>query len=206
MIVVYIHHFISLIILSHSCLAYVFSERTDALYISHAVCALYIYVPFMHLSDHSNAVKLYATRVRVCVCVSRMQGDKVSIIADASSYIKELKQKIAKLSQEMASSSPQHATTGVCQQQRSSSSVSVGVLDKKGRFLVSVFMDESCGPPPAGLLASVLEAFDDIGLTVLEARATCAGSFRLEAVGEVRLRTSTHIITPYPRKRGSTHA
>ncbi|PWZ03901.1 hypothetical protein Zm00014a_009666 [Zea mays] len=84
----------------------------------------------------------------------------------------------------MASSSPQHATTGVCQQQRSSSSVSVGVLDKKGRFLVSVFMDESCGPPPAGLLASVLEAFDDIGLTVLEARATCAGSFRLEAVGE----------------------
>ncbi|ONM62314.1 Putative HLH DNA-binding domain superfamily protein [Zea mays] len=112
-------------------------------------------------------------------------GDKVSIIADASSYIKELKQKIAKLSQEMASSSPQHATTGVCQQQPSSSSVSVGVLlDKKGRFLVSVFMDESCGPPPAGLLASVLEAFDDIGLTVLEARATCAGSFRLEAVGE----------------------
>uniref|UniRef100_A0A804PZ53 Uncharacterized protein n=1 Tax=Zea mays TaxID=4577 RepID=A0A804PZ53_MAIZE len=49
-------------------------------------------------------------------------GDKVSIIADASSYIKELKQKIAKLSQEMASSSPQHATTGVCQQQPSSSS------------------------------------------------------------------------------------
>nr|ACG26015.1 hypothetical protein [Zea mays] len=111
-------------------------------------------------------------------------GDKVSIIADASSYIKELKQKIAKLSQEMASSSPQHATS-VCQQQPSSSSVSVGVLlDKKGRFLVSVFMDESCGPPPAGLLASVLEAFDEIGLTVLEARATCAGSFRLEAVGE----------------------
>lgn len=107
----------------------------------------------------------------------------MSIIADASSYIKELKQKIAKLSQEMTSSSPQHATS-VCQQQPSPSSVSVGVLDKKGRFLVSVFMDESCGPPPAGLLASVLEAFDDIGLTVLEARATCAGSFRLEAVGE----------------------
>lgn len=114
----------------------------------------------------------------------------MSIIADASSYIKELKQKIAKLSQEMTSSSPQHATTGVCQQQPSSSSVSVGVLDKKGRFLVSVFMDESCGPPPAGLLASVLEAFDDIGLTVLEARATCAGSFRLEAVGEVRYATA----------------
>jgi hypothetical protein len=100
-----------------------------------------------------------------------MQGDKMSIIADASSYIKDLQQKIAKLNQEIASA--QHAN--VCQPL-----VSVGVLDKG--FLINVFMDKSC---PPGLLASILEAFDEIGLTVLEARATCAGSFRLEAVGEV---------------------
>ncbi|CAD6334174.1 unnamed protein product [Miscanthus lutarioriparius] len=97
-------------------------------------------------------------------------GDKMSIIADASSYIKDLQQKIAKLNQETASA--QHAN--VCQPL-----VSVGVLDKG--FLINVFMDKSC---PPGLLASILEAFDEIGLTVLEARATCAGSFRLEAVGE----------------------
>ncbi|XP_066368695.1 transcription factor bHLH61-like [Miscanthus floridulus] len=97
-------------------------------------------------------------------------GDKMSIIADASSYIKDLQQKIAKLNQETASA--QYAN--VCQPL-----VSVGVLDKG--FLISVFMDKSC---PPGLLASILEAFDEIGLTVLEARATCAGSFRLEAVGE----------------------
>jgi hypothetical protein len=96
----------------------------------------------------------------------------MSIIADASSYIKDLQQKIAKLNQEIASA--QHAN--VCQPL-----VSVGVLDKG--FLINVFMDKSC---PPGLLASILEAFDEIGLTVLEARATCAGSFRLEAVGEVR--------------------
>ncbi|CAL4892894.1 unnamed protein product [Urochloa decumbens] len=95
--------------------------------------------------------------------------DDMSIISDASSYIKELKQKITKLNQEIASG--QHAK--VCQPL-----VSVEVLENG--FLINVFMDK-CIP---GLLASILEAFDEIGLSVLEARATCTGSFRLQAVGE----------------------
>ena len=107
----------------------------------------------------------------------------MSIIADASSYIKDLQQKIAKLNQETASA--QHAN--VCQPL-----VSVGVLDKG--FLINVFMDKSC---PPGLLASILEAFDEIGLTVLEARATCAGSFRLEAVGEVRTNKLSKCVGSY---------
>ena len=94
----------------------------------------------------------------------------MSIIADASSYIKDLKQKIAKLNQEIASA--QHAN--VCQPL-----VSVEVVENG--FLINVFMDK-CSP---GLLGSILEAFDENGLSVLEARATCAGSFRLQAVGEV---------------------
>ena len=51
-------------------------------------------------------------------------------------------------------------------------------------FLVSVFSDKSC----PGLLVSILEAFDELGLSVLEATASCADdTFRLEAVGgEVR--------------------
>uniref|UniRef100_A0A0A8YTI4 Plant bHLH transcription factor ACT-like domain-containing protein n=1 Tax=Arundo donax TaxID=35708 RepID=A0A0A8YTI4_ARUDO len=92
-------------------------------------------------------------------------GNKMSIITDASTYIKDLKQKIAKLNHEIASA--QHTPL-----------VSVEVQDKG--FLINVFMDKSS----PGLLASVLEAFDELGLTVLEARASCAGSFRLEAVGE----------------------
>ncbi|CAL4900091.1 unnamed protein product [Urochloa decumbens] len=96
--------------------------------------------------------------------------DDMSIISDASSYIKELKQKITKLNQEIASG--QHAK--VCQPL-----VRVEVLENG--FLINVFMDK-CIP---GLLASILEAFDEIGLSVLEARATCTGSFRLQAVGEV---------------------
>ena len=51
-------------------------------------------------------------------------------------------------------------------------------------FLVSVFSDKSS----PGLLVSILEAFDELGLSVLEATASCADdTFRLEAVGgEVR--------------------
>jgi hypothetical protein len=42
-----------------------------------------------------------------------------------------------------------------------------------------VFSDKAC----PGLLVSVLEAFDELGLSVLEATASCSESFRLEAVG-----------------------
>ena len=49
-----------------------------------------------------------------------------------------------------------------------------------GGFLINVFSDKSC----PGLLVSVLEAFDELGLSVLQATASCADdSFRLEAVG-----------------------
>jgi hypothetical protein len=53
-------------------------------------------------------------------------------------------------------------------------------------FVVSVFSDKSC----PGLLVSILEAFDELGLSVLEATASCADTFRLEAVGgEVMIRS-----------------
>lgn len=48
-----------------------------------------------------------------------------------------------------------------------------------GGFLINVFSDKTC----PGLLVSVLEAFDELGLSVLEATASCDDSFRLEAVG-----------------------
>jgi hypothetical protein len=55
--------------------------------------------------------------------------------------------------------------------------VSVEVVEKG--FLISVFTNKNS----PGLIAAILEAFDVLGLTVLEARASCAGSFRLQAVG-----------------------
>ena len=56
--------------------------------------------------------------------------------------------------------------------------VTVETLEKG--FLIKAFSEKSC----PGLLVSFLEAFEDLGLNVLEARVSCEGSFRLQAVGE----------------------
>ncbi|XP_006654271.1 uncharacterized protein LOC102713630 isoform X2 [Oryza brachyantha] len=102
--------------------------------------------------------------------------NKMSIISDASTYIKDLKQKIAALNKELACAAQ---NANVCEESSSSSPmVRVQVVEKG--FLINVLMDQIC---PAGLLASILEAFDELGLTVLEARASCSSSFRLQAVG-----------------------
>lgn len=46
-------------------------------------------------------------------------------------------------------------------------------------FLINVFSGKSF----PGLLVAILEAFEELGLNVMEARASCADTFRLEAVG-----------------------
>ncbi|XP_028782294.1 uncharacterized protein LOC114738408 isoform X2 [Neltuma alba] len=46
-------------------------------------------------------------------------------------------------------------------------------------FLVDVFAARSC----PGLLVSILEAFEGMGLNVLEARVSCTDTFRFQAVG-----------------------
>lgn len=61
--------------------------------------------------------------------------------------------------------------------------VTVETLEKG--FLINVFSEKSC----PGLLVSVLEAFEDLGLNVLEARVSCAESFRLQAVGGEVIKT-----------------
>uniref|UniRef100_A0ACD5YYS2 Uncharacterized protein n=1 Tax=Avena sativa TaxID=4498 RepID=A0ACD5YYS2_AVESA len=97
-----------------------------------------------------------------------------SIIMDASEYIKELKQKVARLNQEIARG--EEATTN-SHKENSFPTVSVETLGHG--FLVNVSSDKSC---PA-LLVAVLEAFEELGLTVLQATASCADTFRLEAMG-----------------------
>lgn len=61
--------------------------------------------------------------------------------------------------------------------------VTVETLEKG--FVINVVSQNSC----PGLLVSILEAFEELGLNVLEARVSCSDSFRLQAVGgEVRSR------------------
>ncbi|KAK4742553.1 hypothetical protein SAY87_000554 [Trapa incisa] len=56
--------------------------------------------------------------------------------------------------------------------------VSVETLDKGG-FRINIHSERDC----PGLLVSVLEAFEGLGLEVSNARVSCEDSFHLEAVG-----------------------
>ncbi|XP_050385889.1 uncharacterized protein LOC126802320 isoform X2 [Argentina anserina] len=96
--------------------------------------------------------------------------NQTSIIVDASKYIEELKQKVERLNQDIANATSSH-------DQNQLPVVTVETLDKG--FLINVFSEKSC----PGLLVSVLEAFEELGLNVLEARVSCEESFRLQAVG-----------------------
>ncbi|KAJ0525648.1 hypothetical protein HanPI659440_Chr09g0331251 [Helianthus annuus] len=97
--------------------------------------------------------------------------EDTSIIVDASKYIKELKQKIDILNQDIARSSSYHNSWPM---------VTVETLEKGMR--VNVYSERSC----PGLLVFVLKVFEDLSLNVLEARVSCTGSFQLEALGVER--------------------
>ncbi|XP_010517470.1 PREDICTED: transcription factor SCREAM2 [Camelina sativa] len=95
-----------------------------------------------------------------------------SIIMDASKYIQTLKQKVERFNEgptaEQSSSEPTDPTTPM---------VTVETLEKG--FMINILS----GKNQPGMLVSVLEAFEDIGLNVLEARVTCTDSFSLHAMG-----------------------
>ncbi|PKI40614.1 transcription factor SCREAM2-like [Punica granatum] len=98
-------------------------------------------------------------------------ANKTSILVDASKYIEELKQKVERLNQDMEEFAESSS------EQSSLPMVTVETLEKG--FLINVFSDKSC----PGLLVSILEAFEELNLNVLEARVSCTESFRLQAVG-----------------------
>ncbi|RZC55838.1 hypothetical protein C5167_014699 [Papaver somniferum] len=133
--------------------------------------------------QHRSAALYEKLQLLRSVTNSRAVND-TSIIIDASNYIKELKGKVERLNQDIASS---QNSTGRCKNRHqqlpvvhttSQSMVTVETLENKG-FLVNMLSQTSC----PGLLVFVLQAFEDLGLNVLEARASCKDTFRLEAVG-----------------------
>ncbi|XP_012483905.1 uncharacterized protein LOC105798400 isoform X2 [Gossypium raimondii] len=96
--------------------------------------------------------------------------NKTTIIVDASKYIEELKQKVERLNQGISAAQTSN-------DQNPLPMVTVETLEKG--FLINVFSEKSC----PGLLVSLLEAFEELGLNILEARVSCTDSFRLQAVG-----------------------
>ncbi|XP_075510298.1 transcription factor bHLH93-like isoform X1 [Primulina tabacum] len=95
-----------------------------------------------------------------------------SIVVDASKYIKMLKERVEKLNKEVA------VLQSSNDQKKSLPSVKVETLEKG--FRIKVFSEKTC----PGLLVAVLEAFEELGLEVLDATVSCAHNFSLEAISE----------------------
>ncbi|KAK2361291.1 hypothetical protein P8452_65056 [Trifolium repens] len=98
--------------------------------------------------------------------------NKASIIVDASKYIQDLKQKVEGLNSELGSI-VESSTLQMDEQPK----VSVKTLEKG--FLINVLIEKN----RPGMLVKILEAFEDLGLDVLDARVSCEDTFQLEAVG-----------------------
>ncbi|RLM69931.1 hypothetical protein C2845_PM17G00470 [Panicum miliaceum] len=112
-------------------------------------------------------------------------ANKTSILVDASKYIKELKNKVEEATAASAVDSSSSSSSGSAM----AATVSVSSVDldnsnstncRRG-FRINVSMERS----RPGLLVSVLEAFEDLGLDVLDADVSCADdtAFRLQALG-----------------------
>ncbi|KAG8377104.1 hypothetical protein BUALT_Bualt09G0133800 [Buddleja alternifolia] len=122
-------------------------------------------------SREKKKAKMYQKLEQLRSATNSTAVNKTSIVVDASRYIEELKGRVEKLNQDIV-------TLQSSSQQNSLPAVNVETLEKG--FLVNVFSDKNC----PGLLLSILEAFEELGLEVLDARVSCSDNFRLEAVGD----------------------
>ncbi|KAK9940935.1 hypothetical protein M0R45_017568 [Rubus argutus] len=95
-----------------------------------------------------------------------------SIILDATKYIQELKQKVVEMNQEIMAGTAQKPFVQLKVEPREE--------DQEG-FEIKMFTERCC----TGLLVFVLEAFEELGLDVLQARISCSNNFLLEAVATI---------------------
>uniref|UniRef100_A0A0E0MIU3 Plant bHLH transcription factor ACT-like domain-containing protein n=1 Tax=Oryza punctata TaxID=4537 RepID=A0A0E0MIU3_ORYPU len=107
-------------------------------------------------------------------------ANETSILVDASKYIKELKDKVSHEPEQLGSPSSSMTVPKV-------SVLSVELEKKRRGFRINVSMEKS----QPELLTSVLEAFEELGLDVLDADVSCANdtAFHLEAIGSSQVCT-----------------
>ncbi|KAK8556500.1 hypothetical protein V6N13_083438 [Hibiscus sabdariffa] len=121
----------------------------------------------MSSRDRKKA-SVYRKLQRLRSVINSPAVNKTSIIVDASRYIEELKEKVEMLNREIGTSTSQNSLP---------MQVTVETLEKG--FLINVFLEKNC----PGLLVSILETFEELGLDVLDARVSCEDNFQLEAIG-----------------------
>ncbi|GKV02227.1 hypothetical protein SLE2022_314800 [Rubroshorea leprosula] len=125
------------------------------------------------MSSSRKRASLYKKLQLLRAATNSTAVSKTSIVVDASRYIEKLKKKVDRLNQEVTgTSSPSSTSENPLPMQ-----VNVETLEKG--FLINVSLEKNC----PGLLISILEAFEDLGLDVLNAKVSCAENFQLEAIG-----------------------
>ncbi|KAM1353368.1 uncharacterized protein LOC126617960 isoform X2 [Malus sylvestris] len=122
-------------------------------------------------SKERKKAALYEKLLQLRAATNSSALNKTSIIVDASKYIEELKRKVDGMRQGVGTSQNSIA-------QNPLPAVTVETLEKG--FQIHVLSEKNC----PGLLVSILEAFEELGLDVLDARVSCSDTFQLEAVGE----------------------
>ncbi|CAI0423931.1 unnamed protein product [Linum tenue] len=112
--------------------------------------------------------------------------DKTSIIVDATKYIEELKDKVERLSGEATTAQPPAASSSSSSSSSQNPQPMVTVETLEQGYSINVLSDKNS----PGLLVAVLEAFDELGLEVLDATVSCSDNFQLQAVGTGQVSTT----------------
>ncbi|XP_027337640.1 uncharacterized protein LOC113851375 [Abrus precatorius] len=96
---------------------------------------------------------------------------KATVLLDALEYMQDLKQKLQELNQLTVATAREIVDYDPMPKLK--------VETQEGGFVIKVLSQTSC----QGLLVFILEAFEELGLGVLQARVSCVDNFSLEAVG-----------------------
>ncbi|XP_061354296.1 uncharacterized protein LOC133298923 [Gastrolobium bilobum] len=96
---------------------------------------------------------------------------KTSVILDASEYIRGLKQRLQELNQLAVDAAQKCIDYGPMPMLK--------VEPQEEGFMIKVLSQRSC----QGLLVFILEAFEGLGLEVVQASVSCVENFCFEAVG-----------------------
>ncbi|XP_057471643.1 uncharacterized protein LOC130760366 [Actinidia eriantha] len=123
--------------------------------------------------EHKRAAALHEKLQLLRSITNSHALNNTSIIIDASKYIEDLKQKVETLNQDI------EASQNSSDVQDPWPMVTVETLVEKG-FQINVVSEKSC----PGMLVFILEAFEELGLNVLESSVSCTDNFHLVAVGK----------------------
>ncbi|KAK4745917.1 hypothetical protein SAY87_012229 [Trapa incisa] len=104
---------------------------------------------------------------------SSSSGNAAAITEDAAKDTKEFKD------QQEETPNEEISNPGASSKQNLPMEVDVQTLGEAG-FRISMHSETNC----PGLLVSILEAFEELGLDVLDASVSCEDNFHLEAVGK----------------------